>query len=249
MILAPDARESEVWNTIRWGHEDYFRAFNHRLEFEMGVARNVQTAFYLNIQEAAAVVQEPGVELRENGTVAPGTFSALEKESEVSFSNEWKFKLLDPAADPLGLALYGEYLIRSNGIELEPRIILDKLIGRTILAFNASGEFEFEKEIDEEGNATTGQETSLELDLAGSTNLAAGLYLGAEAVVRTGFADGAVSYSALFAGPTLSWAGDKFWINVTLLPQLAGLKGATKDGLVLGELERLETRILFSYAL
>ena len=249
VILAPGDREIEVWNTIRWGHQDYFRAFNHRLEFEMGVAHNMQTAFYLNIQEATAILKEPGFELREDGTLAPATISVLARDAEVSFSNEWKVKLLDPAADAFGLALYGEYLIRSNGLELEPRLILDKLVGRTVLAFNASAEFELEEDVDEEGNEQTNRETSVELDFAGSTNLAAGLYLGGEAVLRTGFGAGAVTYSALFAGPTLSWAGEKFWINVTVLPQLVGLKGATRDGLVLGPLERLETRLLFSYAL
>jgi len=56
-------------------------------------------------------------------------------------------------------------------------------------------------------------------------------------------------YSALFMGPAFSYASDAFWVNLTILPQVAGLKGATKEGLVLNELERLHTRLLFSYAL
>ena len=231
LVLGPGQRELEVWNTYRTGREEFFRSLDQRMEFEVGLAPRLQTAFYLNIRQ-----------LSERGG------AAIVSETELSFSNEWKLKLADPVADPVGIALYGEFTVGSREVELEPRLILDKSFGPVLLAFNAAAEFGFEQEIGEEGEQETAHETSVELDLAASAHLAGGLWLGVETVTRGGFEEGRLAYAALFAGPTLSYARDAFWANLSLLPQLTALKGATSGGLVLSGLERIEARLLFSYA-
>lgn len=248
LVLGAGQRELEVWNTFRWGHNEFYRAFDHRIEFEVGLSNRLQTAFYLNIQSASAKELVSSNVQTEPGQFTTQPSAVLTTETELSFSNEWKYKFTDPIADPFGFAAYGEYEISSRGIELEPRLILDKSFGRTIVAFNASGEFEFEKAIDDEEGEHTEREAGIDLVLSGASNIAEGLYLGAEIVVKNGFDNGAFKYSALFGGPTLSYAQENFWVNLTILPQLTALKGETRGGLVLDRLERIETRLLFSYA-
>lgn len=246
-VLRQGERELEVWNTFRWGRNDYFRAFDHRVEFEVGLSKRLQTAFYLNVQSASSTEQLDNIRRIETGQFIDQKTPSLTTETELSFSNEWKYQFTDPVADPLGFALYGEYAISSRGFELEPRLILDKSFGKSVFAFNAAGEFEFEKAIDENGDRTE-REAGFDLILSGANNVASGFYLGAELVVKSGFIDGAFAYSALYGGPTISYAQEDFWVNLTVLPQLTALKGGSGGGLVLDRLERIETRLLFSYA-
>jgi hypothetical protein len=240
IVLGPQQSEIEVWNTLRWGKENYYQALDQRIEFETGLIPNLQTAFYLNVRSTSAAV------------LAEGTGSGLaglESETELSFSNEWKYKLFDPVADPIGLAVYAEYAVGSRGFELEPRIILDKITGATVLALNVSAELEFEKEIEEDGTESTERATEIHLTGAIGFRLAPGFHLGLEVFSKNGLSDGSLSYSALYAGPTLSYAVERFWVNVTFMPQLTGLSGATNNGLVLDEAERYQTRLLFSFAI
>lgn len=248
-VLGRGQRELEVWNTFRFGKKDYFRAFDNRIEFEIGLTRDLQTAFYLNIRNWSGETTLSQLLPDGMGGFRNDQISSLAGETELSFSNEWKLKLLDPIANPVGLALYGEYSLSSTEIELEPRLILDKAFGQILTAFNAAGEFEFETEIEESGGEHVELEKSLELDLAVSVNLHGGIFLGAEIVNRNGFEDGTLAFSALFAGPVLSYATEGFWVNLTILPQVTALKGATREGLDLDHFERLETRLMFSYVL
>ncbi len=229
-VLRTGEREIEAWNTVQWGREEFFRAFEHRLELEMGVAPNLQTAFYLNIVTASAS-------------------SALTTATEVGFSNEWKWNLADPVADPVGIALYGEYSIGAREIELEPKIILDKASGPSLFALNLAAEFESEKEANYVGELSTEQETMFQLTAGYSHQLGPHTAIGIEIQARAPLSDGAVQYIALYAGPTFSFAGDKFWINVSIMPQLPALRGATLGNLVLDDEQRAEARLMLSYAL
>src|SRR5687768_11304036 len=101
-VLNKGQREIEIWNTLESGKDDYYRRLRHRIEYELGLGGNVQTAFYLNLDQ------------RLNGNVGLG------------FSNEWKWKLFDPVANPVGLALYGELTLKPHETEVEGKILLDK---------------------------------------------------------------------------------------------------------------------------
>jgi hypothetical protein len=239
-VLGPQQYEIEVWNTLRWGRPDYYRSLVQRVEFETGLARNLQTAFYLNFNSTSAATPASG---------SPPTGASLESGSELSFSNEWKYKLLDPVADPVGLALYGEFTIGSAEFELEPRLILDKVTGITTLALNISAEFESEAEVHPDGSEETEHSTEIHVNFAAGFRVAAGVHLGIEVFSKNGLVDGQLAYSALYAGPTVSYAADRFWANVTFMPQVGALKGATSDGLVLTGAERYQTRLLIAYAL
>ncbi len=230
-VLRAGEFEIEPWMTVRWGRESFFRRLDQRLEFETGLTQNLQTAFYLNTTQASYQVDD----------------STLAGSHSISFSNEWKWKLRDPVADPFGLALYGEIGIGASEIELESKLILDKRFDKWVTAFNLVGEWEFEKEA-EGPEIETEKETAVEVDLAVARKLSNSVYLGLEVRNRNALVKGKLDYSVLFAGPTLSITRDRFWINATVLPQIRALKGATKGGLQLTDHEKLETRIMFSYA-
>ncbi|HMV26539.1 MAG TPA: hypothetical protein PKA26_06630, partial [bacterium] len=147
-VLNAGQREVEPWVTFKWGREKFYRAFENRIEYELGFAKNLQMAFYINAKTSAAQTND----------------STIENATELSFSNEWKYKVFDAVADPVGFALYGEYGIGRNEIEIEGKLIFDKRIGNSILALNLVGELEFEKEA-EHGEIENEKETVYELDL------------------------------------------------------------------------------------
>ena len=134
-VLNKGQKELEIWNTLKTGREDYYSRLDHRTEFEIGLGGKLQTAFYLNLTSKTATIDENSTKF-------------LETENEISFSNEWKLKLLDPVVNPLGLAIYGEYSIGSNEYELEGKLILDKKIGNLAIAANATYELEVEPKIE-----------------------------------------------------------------------------------------------------
>ena len=222
----------------------------------MGLVKNLQVAFYLNSQS-------------ESQLAGDSSFASINTDHEFSFSNEWKYKLSDASGNKLGSALYLELGVATNETELEGKIILDKQIGNSVHALNIVGETEWEKEAElEDGEAET--ETEMELNVEFnygfsyrlSNHFRAGFevrnhneyvpkpstLVGGETQAGSGME---WEHSALFAGPVISWATENAWINLTVLPQVAGLHHAENnftDGLVLDEHERMEVRLLFSFA-
>jgi hypothetical protein len=235
-VLAKGEKELEVWTTLRTGREQYFRALDTRAEFEIGLGSRLQTAFYLNYSAKAWGSTDIGL-------------STLEHESDFSFSNEWKYKISDPAANVLGSALYGELTVGPAELEVELKVILDKQLGRTTHALNLA--FEPEWEWGSEGSKIQAQtEYKFEFSYGLGVRLGKGWNLGAEVRNPNVAADGAWEHSALYAGPTMSYAGKSYWVNLTFMPQVAGLRGITPNScLNLSEYERYQARLLFSYML
>ena len=238
-VLNAGQREIEIWNTFHWQRQDYYRRFRHRIEYEIGLGGNVQTAFYLNLTNTA----------KNEGS---GSAAFLEKEFEVGFSNEWKYKLSDPVANVLGFALYGEIGLTTNEVDLEGKIILDKKIGSTLQALNIVVEPEWETEI-ENGKTATGYTFNLEVDYGFSYRLSDRWNLGIELRNQNEYTkDGRLQHSTLFGGPVVSYATDGFWITLTALPQLyafRALPGNKSSHRELRAHEQLETRMIFSYEL
>lgn len=234
-VLNKGQKELEIWTTYRTGREEFYRALDARAEFEVGLGKRLQTAFYLNVNSASEGVLED-------------TVAAIGNETGMSFSNEWKFKISDPVADVLGSAIYGELTVGTTELELEAKVILDKRIGRVTQALNLAFEPEWEwKPKKDEIAAQT--EYKFEFSYGLGVFLGKGFTVGAELRNPNVYAGNSWESSALYAGPTLSWSGNDFWVNVTFMPQLAGLRGISPgQGLNLGEYERYQARLLFSYA-
>ena len=233
-VLNKGQREIEVWNTIATGKSDYYLRLDHRTEFETGLGKNVQTSFYLNITS-------------ETNTVTNNSVKSLETGNTVSFSNEWKLKLTDAVADPLGIGLYGEYGIGGKEYEFEGKLILDKRIQKFTVASN----FVYELEIESQQQATGPEwekEHKAEVDFGLAYSILPHFAITTEHTFRNVFSEGTLEHSALYSGLGLSYSQENFWINFTVLPQVKSFKGQTGSSLNVTEFEKLQCRLLFSYA-
>lgn len=232
-VLPPGQRELEFWTTWRNGRANYYSRFDHRAEFEFGLTDRLMTAVYLNWEKITE--QDPA---DDRSAVTSSAFTGI--------SSEWKYKLLDPVANPLGLALYQEYSVDTDEFAWESKIILDKKIGRTLLAYNfvIEPEWEFQP-------GHTEYEIEVENDLGATyfftPRFSGGLELrnhNEKTKSSTGF-----EHSALFLGPVVSYARENWWISVTWLRQLPALKKSIdnpQDDLILDEHEKNNIRILAS---
>jgi hypothetical protein len=234
-VLGKGHHELESWHTFRTGREDFYLRYDNRTEYETGLGSNLQTAFYLNLTS-------------QTGTVTGDSVKSLTTENEIGFSNEWKLKLLDPVADPVGLALYAEVGITGREFDLEGKLILDKKIGHLTTAFNGVYEYEFAPLY---RNNEPEWETEHKLNglLAFAWSIVQRFHLTQENSFNNVFANGKLAHSALYSGLGMSYSQDRFWINLTVLPQVASFKGSTNSSLNLNEFEKIQFRLLFSYAL
>lgn len=237
-VLPKGAIDLELWHTSRIGRANtFYNAQDQRMELEFGLGKNIQTAFYFNRYQ------------QRFSTGANGT----ETSNETGFSNEWKFKLSDPTANRIGSALYFEAGMKGGDeIELETKIILDKYIGKNLFAFNAVAEFEKEFEWKNSGVKSNGWSTPIEFDLAYQYSLRPRLGVGFEIVNKNDIAKGeGWKNSLLYAGPTLNFRNDKWFVIVNYLPQLVNVHktiyapGKTE----LTDHERAEARILVGISL
>lgn len=234
-VLNKGQREIEVWNTLRTGRNNYFARLDNRTEFEIGLGKNIQTAFYLNLTTKTKTVDNLGVK-------------SFDNENEISFSNEWKYKILDPVANPFGLALYGEYGIGTSEYELEGKVIVDKKLEKFTLAGNGVYELEIVPSYD--ANALKWEsEHKAELYASVAYEIKTGLNLTVESAFKNVFEEGELLHSALYAGIGISYVHDNFLLNFTVLPQIASFKGQTNSTLNLKEFEKVQCRLLFSYVL
>jgi len=233
-VLNKGQRELEVWNTLRLGKLDFFSRLDHRTEFEIGLGKNLQTSFYLNVTSISQ-------------TVTDGPQKSILTNHEIGFSNEWKLKLLDPVANPLGLALYGEYGIMGSEYELEGKIIVDKKINNLTIAANGSFEVEYAPEY-QNSNLSWAKEGKNDFNLSFGFGLGRGFHLTQENNFKNVFFDNKLAHSALYSGMGMAYIHDNFWVNFTCMPQIKSFKGENSGNLNLDEFEKVQLRLLFSYA-
>lgn len=237
-VLVPGARELEVSNTLGAGRSDYYATLDHRLEFEVGLTDLLMTAFYLNWNNTSKF--DP---------VSGGIATAF---AWKGFSSEWKLKLADPVADAVGLALYAEVGYNTDGLELEPKVILDKRMGQWLAVANLVTEIEYESTPTE----LELHEMEPELDLGLTYEVAKGFHAGLEfrssSVVERPAPDESFELiiSSLFLGPVVSYATESWWISFTVLPQLPALKTESGGSILdLNDHEKINARLLFSFHL
>ena len=237
-VLPKGAIDIEFWHTSRFGHRDqFFHAQDQRMELEIGLGKNWQTAFYFNRYQ------------KRYSESADGTTTA----NEIGFSNEWKWKLSDPGHKKIGVALYGEWGIKGGDeLELEAKIILDKSIGKSLLAFN--GAVEYEKEFEWKNNkfSSVNWEAPVEFNFAWMYNLNTKTGLGAEIRNRNTIArKKGWENSVFFGGPTFNYRGNRWFVVVNYLPQWTNVHKTryAPFSKVLDDLERTEARIIMGISL
>jgi hypothetical protein len=229
-VLGKGNRELEIWTTARIGKDiPYYARTEHRVEFEWGITNRLQTAFYVNFRNTS----------QDNGT---GLTSKFEFKG---ISTEWKYQVSSPVKNAVGFALYGELGLNTDEAELEAKLIFDKKIKKSTFALNMV--FENEWKLSSQKAVT---ELVLEGDLGWSYDISNSFAAGIEVRSHNQFVEGEMEHSALFAGPVVSFSQPNWWLTLTVLPQITALKGKTGgSNLVLGEREKLETRVLFSFRL
>src|SRR6185436_15036116 len=135
-------------------------------------------------------------------------------------STEWKYLVLSPEKDPLGLMLYIEPGYNGPELELEAKLILQKNIGESLVAaLNLMVENEYAYEAASQVIEGFGEGT---LGLAWKAT--PGYAIGLELRNHREYPDnwGWEEHSAWFIGPSLHAAKDKWWATLTVLPQIGG---------------------------
>lgn len=186
--LPPDARELEIWTTIR--PEEGGPELIQRAELEMAIGPRLLTALYLNWEAGPAGATYEGV------------------------SNEWKWTLTSRVAQPVGVALYGEWALGPHETELEAKLLLDKELGKALVAANFVGEYAIERPGGEVQPETEIEEKNI---LAFGYTVAPGISLGAEAVNTLEFHEGELEYVKLQAGPNAQFTTQTFWVAGTAM--------------------------------
>lgn len=233
-VLPKGNFDIELWHTSRFGHEgEYFHAMDQRMEYEIGLGRNVQTAFYFN---------------RFQKSVSDSAGS-INQSTEIGFSNEWKWKVSKPTS-ALGVALYEELEVKGDELESETKLIIDRSFGKNLLAFNAIYEMEMEGERENGENKFELEKTPLEFDLAWMRNFSTSFGAGIEVVNHNDLIKGKWDNSVLYVGPTINYRGDRWFFIANYLPQLSNLHKtpAFPKNKVLNEHERAEARILIGFS-
>ena len=201
--------EIEPWVTSKIMRDHFYYRMDSRLEFEWGLGKNVQTAFYLMFRAQA---EDDGSQI-----VGSTAFRGIK--------NEWKFSVLDPVKDPLGLAMYFEYGLQPHEVEFEGKAIFDKQIGKVTLALNLVGEVEL-KVLSGGGVEPEG---GIELDFGTAFRLSPAIGLGFELREAIVLADGRAQTAILSLGPAISFHGESVWAVITVLPQLIDFVSLTHN--------------------
>jgi hypothetical protein len=237
-VLPSGSIDLEFWHTSRFGHSNqFYHAQDQRMELEFGLGKNLQTSVYFNRYQTRLSTSPEGTSVT----------------NEIGFSNEWKWKLSDPAVNKIGSALYAEWGLKGGDeLELETKLILDKNIGKSLIAFNAV--LEYEKEFEWTGNTVETDNWALPVEIAlayqyfAKPNLGIGFEINDHNNITK--ANG-YENSVIYAGPTCRFTHNKWFIIVNYQPQITNLhKTATspfsKD---LNEYERGEARFIVGISL
>lgn len=185
-------------------------------EIEFGIVDDLQASLYLNTVSTHAADARSGRHGRGFITDDSGKskFSSFELDT---VSNEWLWKILDPVADPIGLALYVEPETNGQEFELEEKIILGKVWGDLTVAANLAFE--------QDWRASTGEPNrALHFNFsAGVAYRIPGLPVSVGLEFRQeNRLDYYTEYThAVFSlGPNVHFARGNFWATLTVLPQL-----------------------------
>jgi hypothetical protein len=252
--LPKAATEFELWATDRRGKDGgHFDAQDYRFELEHGFTDRLTVAGYANFAGHHIRGLEPDFDTTDRDF----SFRGL--------SAEFKYNILSPYKDGLGLTLYAEpgwSKIHGGGergteYELEFKAILQKnfLDDRLIAAANFTFEPEWEKEVEvDEVTGEIEKEWEKELKLEFSSGLtyrvAPGWYAGVEGRYASVYPDWTNGLHretyAVFAGPTIHYGAKKWWVTASYQPQLFG--GPSPNGSrALDEFEKREFRIKLGY--
>ena len=229
-IIHPGDVTVELLHTSRFGHaEGEFHAMDQYLEFEVGVSHRLQAAFSLTrFQEDEAHDD-----------------AAIQDQAEVGINTEWKWRINHPDKKT-GLGFFGGVGYHGSLVNLEYRLILDRSQGKHLWAFNMGSELELQTKKEEEEH----KKLPLELDLAYMYHFSHKFGAGIEILDCNDLSNGHWNNSILYAGPTLNYHKEHWFVVANFLPQLVNLHRTTAypSKKVLTDHERMEVRIILGFS-
>lgn len=198
--------EFEQWvslstqRTRRVGQDNY-NLWVLREELEYGVTDDYTVSLYLNWQS-------------ESFRTSQGENSSESTFKGVSWEN--KFLVLNPAENPVGLALYLEPSFSGDEAEVEQKVILGQRHGSWKWAVNLTHATEWEdnlREVEGELEGTAGLARVFKKKWAAGIEFRSLTKLPRYETVET---------TSLFLGPVISYREEKWWAALTVLPQIWG---------------------------
>jgi hypothetical protein len=247
--------EVELWATDRRGKADgHYDAQNYRIELEHGFTNRLTVSGYANLVSQHIRGLEPDFEDVDRDFAFQG------------LSTEFKYNLLSPYKDAIGLTLYAEpgwsrvHSVegeKGTEYELELKAILQKnfLSDQLIWAANFTFEPEWEREREEDpltGEVESEWEKELKLEVSSglSYRFAPGWFAGVEGRYASVYPDWTHDLHretyTVSAGPTIHYGGKRWWATATYLPQLFG-SPSPHGSRALDEYEKREFRLKVGY--
>jgi hypothetical protein len=255
-VLPKGTREMEIWYANKNGGQVYFNGNYMRTGFKMGVGKNIIAGYYLNFASEAYLGN--GIDPLDKKTRLYD--SELTDKSDFSFTAYGKIKLLDPVANPIGLAIETELTIGSSERIFAPKLIIDKRFGNNYVSFNTWVAIHKQKVLETTNTnpnnktaptVTSFKEPQYEFDLAylrflKSQNIAFGFEMRthSESTAKAG-----LEHVVLFGGPAVHFRGDKWFLNLSAMPQLGNLHTSwiAPDSQVLDEHQKFELRTMLGF--
>ena len=231
------ALEYEQWITLRAGRnktvgQENYNKWELRHELEYGVTDNYSLSLYIN--ESSESFRDPVTH---------------EDHSDFHFdgiSIENRYMLLNPANHPVGLTLYLEPRYAGDEAELEQRLILGQRCGDWKWALNLTHATEWADNF----HSTEGE---VELSLGLTRRLGSHWSIGLEARDHNELPDYRIwENTALYVGPVVTYQQEKWWVTLTVMPQVLGANFAESvDGDHNFELEgheRMNVRLIAGFS-
>jgi hypothetical protein len=241
-LIPKGGLDFEQWVTLRTQRtaggevqQDNYNLWEIRDELEYGVTDNYSLSLYLNFaaESFRDVSQHPPVHR-----------SSFDFQG-VSLEN--RYMVLNPANHAVGITLYLEPRFSGDEAEVEQKIILGQRYGDWKCAFNLVHATEWTDDL----HRTEGE---LEADLGVARDIGKHWSLGVELRDHNELPDYRLwENTALFVGPVVSYRQEKWWVALSVMPQIFGANFNGNPGgnswLELEGHERLNVRLLFSYSL
>lgn len=196
--------EYEQWVTWKT-HKDSdseFDRFDFRHELEFGITDRLQLGVYVSDWR-----------YQHGDSVADGA-----DWRNVAF--EFIYALTDPVEDSIGTALYGEFKIGDELLELEGKFIVQKNVGKWVLGYNGIVEAEWEGSHFDEDKGEFAQ------TFGASYQFSPTFLAGFELLHEVEYEDWeSWGDHAVYAGPNFSYRAEGWWVTVAPLVQLTDLAG------------------------
>ena len=232
-ILPKGNFDIELWHTSRFGHQfEYFHAMDQRVEYEVGLGKNVQTAFYFNHYQKSI----------------NDSANNINQSTEIGFSNEWKWRI-SSAECKTEAALYAEFVVKGDELELESKLILDRTVDKNLLALNIVYEVEGEAQWNN-GKTHFNYNNKLELDAGWMYQFSTSFGAGIELVNENDLSSHKWNNSILYGGPTINYRGNRWFVVANYLPQFGNIHASNKfaKGIELKDHERSQARIILGFS-